>query len=445
MSDFKITIPEHISEILNTLEKNGHDAYIVGGCVRDIFMQKIPSDFDITTSASPEETIECFKDKKLVLTGLKHGTVAVVTNKELVEITTFRTDGDYKDNRHPQNVTFVKDIKSDLSRRDFTINAIAYSPKHGLVDPFNGFEDIKNKIIRCVGDANTRFDEDALRIMRGIRFSGVLSFVIEEETKNAIHEKKELLKNISVERIRVELEKLLVGENVFEVLMNYSDIIFEIIPELEISLHARQNCKHHIYTVWEHTCHTVKNIEPDIILRLTMLLHDNAKPIVKQTDKNGNDHFVSHPKIGSEIAEVILKRLKFDNKTVEEVKKLILHHDDRLYEEPENMPFYIHKFGYDFLRKLDKISRADILSQNPKFFYSLNYCDDFLQKLDECEEKHICTEISDLKIDGNDLIKLGFSGRKIGEILEKLLFKVMNNEIENEREVLIKTASDFSK
>ena len=443
MSDFRITIPEHISEILNTLEKNGHDAYIVGGCVRDIFMHKTPSDFDITTSASPEETIECFKDKKLVLTGLKHGTVAVAVKKKLVEITTFRTDGNYKDNRHPQNVTFVKDIKSDLSRRDFTINAIAYSPKCGLVDPFNGVEDIKNKIIRCVGDAEKRFDEDALRIMRGIRFSSVLNFAVEEETKNAIHSKKSFIKNISIERIRDELKKLLVGENIFEVLMNYSDVIFTIIPELEISLHTSQNCPHHIYPVWEHICHSVKNTEPDIILRITMLLHDNAKPIVRKTDKNGIDHFVSHPKIGSERARMILKRLKFDNKTVEEVEKLILHHDDRLYKNPENMPFYIHKFGYDFLRKLDKISRADILSQNPKFFYSLNCCDDFLQKLDECEEKKICTDISDLKIDGNDLLKLGFSGIKIGEILEELLFRVMKNEIENEREMLIKSASDF--
>lgn len=440
MDNLKIKLPPHISKIIDILNSNGHKAYIVGGCVRDSFLNRNPYDWDVTTSALPEQTIECFKDYKTVLTGLKHGTVCVVIDKNPVEITTFRTEGSYCDNRHPDKVVFIDDIKEDLARRDFTINSIAYNDNEGIVDPFGGIDDIKNKIIRCVGDAKERFDEDALRIIRAIRFSSVLDFEIEEKTSDAIHDKKLLIKNVSCERIRLELEKLLVGKNAFDVLQKYSDIIFTIIPELKPTKETSQNCKYHIYNVWDHICHSVKEVEADKELRLVMLLHDIAKPVAKTTDDNGVDHFKTHAKKSGEMAKAILKNLKFDNKTSSEVVNLIIHHDDRLYNNIDELPLYISEFGYDFLRKLDKISRADIKGQNNKYLDRISLCDEFILKLNELEEKNICVSIKDLKINGNDLKQLGYSGKEIGEKFDCLLKKVLKNEIKNEKEILLENA-----
>lgn len=437
MENIKLDLPDEVSEIISSLEKDGHKAYAVGGCVRDSIMGKTPHDWDVATSALPEETEKVFSKYDQVLNGLKHGTVGVIINHRNFEITSFRTEGAYSDNRHPDSVEFVKNVEEDLSRRDFTVNAIAYSPGEGMIDPFFGAKDIEKKVIRCVGDAGKRFDEDALRIMRAIRFSSVLGFKIDEKTAQMIHEKKRLLKNIAVERIRGELEKTLTGDNVFELLTEFDDVFFAVIPELEKTKGVSQNCPYHRYDVWEHICHSVERSKNDRVTRLAMLLHDVAKPLVKTTDENGIDHFKTHAVVGSAMAEEILGRLKFDKKTVDTVTQLVLHHDDRLYNSTDKMPRHAGRYGYDFLRLLDEVSRADIKAQNEKYLDRLSLCDDFLKKLDECEKENLCVTIRQLAVNGNDLKEIGFEGREIGLRLNKLLDKVIGGELENDRKVLI--------
>lgn len=411
MEKTKIDLPDEVQKIIASLEKNGHAAYVVGGCVRDKIMGKTPHDWDITTSASPEETEKIFFQNKLVLNGMKHGTVGVVENGEVYEVTTFRTESAYSDNRHPDSVTFVNNIEDDLARRDFTVNSIAYSPKTGLVDPFGGKEDIKKKIIRCVGQAGRRFDEDALRIMRAVRFSSTLGFEIEEKTSRKIHEKKSLLKNVSTERIRDELEKLLGGKNVFDVLKNYSDVIFSVIPELSYS------------DGWETVCKGVEASENEIGIRLALIMQNLSK----------------------DDTLAVLKRLKFDNKTTDEVSKLVEHCAGKTYEKTDELPFLINRFGYDFLRNLVKVSKAKIIAQNGENYKELFLCDEFLKKLDECEEKNICVFVSQLDVDGNDLKQLGFEGKSIGTTLNECLKKVMRNELENDRDTLIEYVKSLNR
>ena len=437
-----IGIPREVEEIIEALARGGHSAYAVGGCVRDSLMKKEPNDWDVATSALPQETSEIFSSRDQVLNGLKHGTVGVIINHNNYEITSFRTEGEYSDNRHPDSVTFVKNIEDDLARRDFTVNAIAYSPTGGIIDPFGGFRDIENKVIRCVGDAGKRFDEDALRILRAIRFSTVLGFGIEEKTSAMIHEKKHLLKNIATERIRVELEKTIIGKNVGDVLEKYEDVFFAVIPELEKTKDVAQNCPYHSYDVWEHVRRSVVGAKNDRIVRLTMLLHDIGKQLVRTTDENGVDHFKTHAPVGSLIAQDVLRRLKFDNKTVETVTKLVLHHDDRLYMNTDKLPRYIGRYGYEFLRLLDEVSRADIRAQNVKYLDRLSLCDRFIEKLDECEKSDLCVTLRQLAVDGNDLRSLGFEGKQIGDMLENLLDKVISCELKNEKSILLEYAEN---
>lgn len=433
----KIQIPEHARIATKTLNEKGFDAFVVGGCVRDSIMGKTANDWDMTTSALPEEMLEVFKDFRTIPTGLKHGTVTVLIEGQPLEITTFRIDGTYTDNRRPDSVNFTRNIENDLSRRDFTVNAIAYNEKDGIVDLFGGTEDIKNKVIRCVGDPDKRFQEDALRIMRAVRFSSVLGFEIEKTTADSIRKNKHLLKNIAAERIRVELEKLLLGDNAEKILLDFSDVIFEIIPELRKTVDVKQNCPYHIYDVWQHIVKSIAASEKNKYVRLAMLLHDIAKPQMKATDENGRDHFKGHAPVSSDIAFEILKRLKYDNKTVSTVTKLIFHHDDRLYNAPQNAKKHASKFGFEFLYLLDKVSRADILAQTPEMSDRLVLCDNYLSELEKIEEENACLRISDLKVNGNDLISFGWKGKEIGNALELLLDKVLKNEIENSKETLI--------
>ena len=433
----KITIPEYAGTAMRELEANGFESFVVGGCVRDSIMGKIANDWDMTTSAEPQETLEVFKDFRTIPTGIKHGTITVLIDKQPLEITTFRIDGEYTDNRRPDSVNFTRDIENDLSRRDFTVNAMAYNEKDGIVDLFGGMEDIKNKIIRCVGDPDTRFNEDALRIMRAIRFSATLGFEIEEKTADSIRRNKHLLKNIAPERIRVELEKLLLGKDAERILLEFSDVIFEIIPELKSTFGLTQNCPYHIYNVWEHIVKSVAVSEKDKYIRLCMLLHDIGKPQMKTTDENGQDHFKGHAKISADTAFEILKRLRYDNKTISTVTKLVFHHDDRMYNAPQNVKKHASKYGFEFLYLLDKVSRSDILAQTPEMAERISDCDRYVEELKKLEKEKPCLKISDLKVDGNDLLLLGFNGKEIGETLEKLLDKVIKNEIKNSKEDLL--------
>ena len=433
----KITIPEYAQIAMKELKANGFEAFVVGGCVRDSIMGKTANDWDMTTSAKPEETLKVFKNYRTIPTGIKHGTITVLIDRQPLEITTFRIDGEYTDNRRPDSVNFTRNIENDLSRRDFTVNAMAYNDTDGIVDLFGGIEDIENKIIRCVGDPDKRFNEDALRIMRAIRFSATLGFEIEEKTAESIRRNKHLLKNIAPERIRAELEKLLLGKDAERILLQFSDVIFEIIPELENTLGVEQNCPYHIYNVWEHIVKSISVSENNKYVRLAMLLHDIAKPRMKTTDENGHDHFKGHAPVSSDMAFDILKRLRYDNKTILTVTNLISHHDDRLYNSPQNVKKHASKYGFEFLYLLDKVSRADILAQNPEMTDRLSLCDNYLEELKKLEEENPCLKISDLKINGNDLISLGYTGKEIGNILEKTLNKILKNELTNSKEDII--------
>ncbi|MDE5965013.1 MAG: hypothetical protein K2G65_06360, partial [Eubacterium sp.] len=343
-----MNLSDSSKKLINLISNAGYEAYAVGGCVRDFLMQRPCDDIDITTSAKPDELEKILSDSniKFIETGIKHGTVtAVMEDGSVFEVTTYRTEGMYSDSRHPETVTFVSDINKDLARRDFTINAIAYNDKMGFADPYNGMADIDLKIICAVGDADKRFKEDALRIMRAIRFASVLNFDIEEKTKKALFDNKELLKNISAERVYTELSKLLMGENVYNVLVEYRDIIAVVVPELEPIFNVEQNTKWHIYDVWHHTAKSVEQAPKDLTLRYTMLLHDIGKAYTKTTDENGTDHFKGHQKISGEYALTALKRLKAPNEVLDRAMAVIPIHDMHIGTEEKNIKKWLSRLG----------------------------------------------------------------------------------------------------
>lgn len=433
-------ISSDAKKIIEILEQAGYEAFAVGGCVRDFLMGRPCDDMDITTSARPAETEKILNDHhiKFIETGLKHGTITAVTDGGSFEITTYRTDGVYKDNRHPEHVEFVTDIKEDLSRRDFTINAMAYNDRVGIVDLFGGRDDLDKKIIRAVGDPDKRFKEDALRIMRAIRFASVLSFDIETQTKKAIFNNKDLLKNVSYERIFVELSKLLLGENVFDVLMEYREIIGVVIPELQAIFHIPQNTKWHIYDVWEHTCKSVEAAPKDLALRLTMLLHDIGKAYSKTTDENGTDHFKGHQKISAEYTKAVLKRLKVPNEIYDRVMFLVPIHDMHIGTDRKRIKKWLSKVGEDGLRDLIEVKRADKLAQNPEMTErELSNLDVTQKELDRIIQEGEPFTVKALAVNGYDLISLGYHGEEIGEKLAFLLQKVIDGELENDKESLM--------
>lgn len=436
-----ITIPEQVYKIIKTFESHNYKAYVVGGCVRDSILGKTPDDWDITTNALPEQTIECFKHYKIVKTGLKHGTVTIIVNHKPFEVTTFRIDGKYSDNRRPDTVEFTRNIKEDLSRRDFTINAIAYNPSIGLVDYFNGEQDIKNKIINCVGNPDLRFNEDALRIMRALRFSSVLGFKINDETLASIHKNKSLLNNIAVERISNELNKLLIGDNVKFVLQNFTDIILQIIPEIKPMIGFNQNNQYHHLDVWQHTIESVAQSPNQLIYRLTMLLHDIGKPSCYTEDDHKNGHFYAHPAYSADIAVDILKRLKYDNLTINCVKDLIFYHDYELKPSKKIIKRLLNKLGQQRAKQLIEIKRADIKAHNPKYIDKLKAIDKIDIMIDEIVSQQQCFRLKDLAINGNDLINLGIpKGTQIGTVLNKLMNMVIDDEIINDKQILLNTA-----
>ena len=431
-----IEIPEYINQILERFHKNTFEAYCVGGCIRDSIMGKTPYDWDITTSALPEQTKQLFSDIKTVDTGIKHGTVSLVIDKKCVEITTYRSDGEYKDNRHPENVTFTKSLEEDLARRDFTMNAIAYDGKN-ITDVFGGTDDIYNGIIKTVGEPAQRFKEDGLRIMRALRFSSVLGFEIEENTKKAIHENRELLLNISKERLASELTKMLVGNNIFAVLTEYSDVLSVFIPEIAPAVGFRQYGKKHAYDVWEHICHTADTIPPDRILRLTMLLHDLGKVPTHALNENGDSTFKNHAAAGGEMAKEILTRLKFDKKTVNRVSFLVSNHD---FEPPETKLLLKKKMktlSADDVRTLLTIKKSDRGALSEEYRDIKRASEQVLLWLDEIENNNECVKLGDLAISGNDLTKKGLSGEEVGLTLDRLLDAVVEGKVENEKNSLL--------
>lgn len=433
----QIRLPEKVKFIINQLENAGYEAYAVGGCVRDSLLNRIPDDWDITTSANPYQIKEVFP--RTIDTGIQHGTVTVMLDHEGFEVTTYRIDGEYEDNRHPKEVIFTSNLIEDLKRRDFTINAMAYNEKSGIVDVFHGMDDLKNKKIRCVGEAKERFTEDALRMMRAIRFSAQLGYEIEENTRFAITELAPNLSHISAERIQTELVKLLVSPNPDYIRTAYDvGITAIILPEFDKAMETRQNNPHHAYTVGEHLIHCVSNIRNDKALRLAALLHDIAKPEVKETDENGIDHFYHHVELGEKMANDILRRLKFDNETITKVKKYVKYHDYYIEPSAKAVRHAIALIGNTYFPEVLELKRADMLAQS---YYQRAEKEQNLNKINalykEILDKKECTSLKMLALTGSDLQSLGVpQGKEIGQLLTYLLEDVLDNPSHNTQEYL---------
>lgn len=440
-----IVLPKNVKTIIKILNTHNYEAFIVGGCVRDSVIGLTPHDWDICTNAKPEEIKKCFENFNTFDSGIKHGTISVVLDGEVFEVTTYRIDGTYSDNRRPDSVTFTSDITQDLARRDFTINAMAYNEQSGLIDPYGGRNDLSDKIIKCVGNPDFRFNEDALRIIRALRFASVYNFEIDYETAKSIHKNADLLNNIAVERISVELNKLLSGYGAEKILNNYRDVIAVFIPEIKPMFDYNQHTKHHNRDLWHHTTYAVKSIDNSPLLRMSMLLHDIGKPKACKRDEDGTCHFKGHPKYSAEMAETILRRLKYSNDFIETCITLIKYHDVRFSGSKRQLRHVMSAIGDKNVELLLKIQRADIMAQSDynhkEKLEKLNLaCQTYKEILADKD----CFTLKQLKINGNDIKNLGLSeGIKIGKILKILLGLVIEDKIENEKSALIKKAEEI--
>lgn len=425
------------AEILDVLKKAGFEAYIVGGCVRDTLMKRPFDDTDITTNALPEQIIEVFREYKTVPTGIKHGTVTVISDGTPYEITTYRIDGEYTDSRRPDSVKFTANLRDDLARRDFTINAIAMNSKGEISDFFGGAEDIRKKIIRCVGSPEKRFTEDALRIMRAIRFSAQLGFEIETETAKAIHQMKNRLKNISKERIIQELDKLICGKNCLNVLMEYSDVISTIIPEFENCIGFEQHSPYHKYTVWEHIARAVNSAPSDNVkMRRALLFHDIAKPLCAKFDETGRGHFKKHAEIGAEMTRDIMKRLKYDSESIAYSTVLIKHHSEKIFTKTE-IKKMMSTIGDGLFFELMEMKKCDNSAKNDFVREENIQLDENIRTAEKIIENNECRSLHMLDINGNDLVKTGLKGAEIGSTLKELLNLVIEEKLPNEHEILL--------
>ena len=435
-----VRLPEDVKFILDTLHKNGLEGYVVGGCVRDTLLGKEPKDWDVCTNAKPEKVMSVFEGFNIIPTGLQHGTVTVVINHIGYEITTYRVDGDYSDGRHPDSVSFTSSLAEDLSRRDFTVNALAYNEVEGIVDIFGGIEDLRRKRIKCVGKAVDRFNEDALRILRALRFSSVLDFDIDIETKKAIFEVYKNLDKIAKERINAEFSKLILGVNNVKILREYEKVIFYIIPELKKLKGFEQNNPYHTFDVWVHSLKTLYEIkEKDLELRLAALFHDIAKPDCYSIDEKGIGHFYEHPEKSSEITENIMKDLKFSNEEISVVTTLIKNHDNQLSNTKKCLRKILNKMEMSLLLRLLELKKADIKAQNPKYIDRLSDIEKFEKVIDNFSVEDECFSLKHLKVNGNDLISMGIKpGKQMGEILNNLLSLVVDEQLLNERDELLK-------
>ncbi len=440
----QIKLPKKVQYIIQTLENAGYEAYAVGGCVRDSLLGREPDDWDVTTSATPMQIKAAFS--RTIDTGIQHGTVTVMLEHEGFEVTTYRIDGEYEDSRHPKEVVFTQNLIEDLKRRDFTINAMAYNDRSGIVDEFGGVDDLKNGIIRCVGNAKERFSEDALRMMRAVRFSAQLGFDIDDATKNAITELAPTLKNISAERIQAELVKLLVSPHPDYMRTAYELGITKIIlPELDAAFETTQNNPHHCYTVGEHLMQCLTYTRADKALRIAAFLHDIGKPRTKTTDEEGIDHFYGHAQRGEKIAFDILKRLKFDNDTITKVKKYVKYHDYNIDTTPKAVRRALNKIGEEYFSQILEIKCADMLSQS---LYNREEKQQTLKEIEaiyrEVLDKRQCVSLKNLKVTGNDLMQAGVpQGKRVGEILQVLLEDVIENPDHNTFEYLINKTKEI--
>ena len=434
----QVILPKNVNKIIHVLEEHGFEAYAVGGCIRDSLLGWIPNDWDITTSALPEQVKALFK--RTVDTGIQHGTVTVLLEGEGYEVTTYRLDGEYEDGRHPKKVTFTSLLSEDLKRRDFTVNAMAYNEKNGLVDLFGGQKDMEGKIIRCVGNPLERFTEDALRILRAVRFAAQLGFSIEERTQEAIGILAGNLEHISAERIQAELVKLAVSPHPEELYMAYkSGITRVVLPEFDEAMETPQNNPHHCDTVGRHMVESMREVEPEKTLRLAMLFHDIGKPAVRSTGEDGVDHFFGHADVSAHMAHNILRRLKFDNETISTVEKLITYHDYRPEPGERAVRRFLNKVGKDLFPLVMKVQRADVAAQSDD---QRAEKEERIREVEALAEKIFaekqCFCLKDMAVTGRDLIADGMApGKNLGEVLNELLGEVLRDPAHNTKEYLL--------
>lgn len=435
----QISVPQKVREILHILEEQGYESYVVGGCVRDFLLGRKPNDWDITTKATPEEVRACFSDWPVINTGLQHGTVTLVSNKEAFEITTFRQDGQYVDHRRPETVSFVTSIKEDLQRRDFTVNAMAYSPERGLVDPFGGRKDLKNGVIRCVGEPQKRFQEDALRIMRCFRFASQLGFSMEEATFRKAFSMAELLHHIAVERLREEFVKLLCGVDAEKVLRKGRNVIAVFIPEIKASFDCLQNNPYHKYDVYEHIVHAVGHVAPTPVLRLAAFFHDIGKPACKTTGEDGVGHFYYHEHKSTDMCREIMNRLRFDNKTKNRVCLLVKRHGIVLQPHCRQGRRLLSQMGEEAVFQLIQLEQADVKSQHPDYVKErLERIETFKAELEQLLLEQQCFSLQELEVSGKDLLAAGVpQGPEIGILLKELLDRVLEERLPNQRDALL--------
>ncbi len=439
-----IQLPEKVSYIIECLQSRGYEAYAVGGCVRDSILGREPQDWDITTSAKPEQVKELFDHT--IDTGIQHGTVTVMLDHEGFEVTTYRIDGEYEDARHPKEVIFTSQLVEDLKRRDFTINAMAYNEKDGLVDAFGGIDDLEKKVIRCVGNPMDRFTEDALRILRAVRFAAQLGCEIHPDTEAAIVKLAPNLSKISAERIQVELVKLLVSPNPGRMRQIYELGIADVIlPEFSVMMQSPQNNPMHLYNVGEHSVRATELIESQKVLRIAMLLHDVGKPACRMTDENGEEHFYGHAQLGAQMAKTILRRLKFDNDTTSKVSGLINAHADHFQVTAKTVRRALVRNGLEHYPALFSVMRADALAHAPEYMErQLRFIEEYEAMYRQILEEQNCLTLKDLAVTGKDLIAHGIQpGKDIGMILQKLLEDVLDDPQLNDRETLLLRLSDY--
>lgn len=465
MKDFKMKIPVGAQKIIDILEHNGFEAYVVGGCVRDAVLGREPKDYDICTSATPEQMKALFKSNRYQTydTGIQHGTISVnPKDGDIYEVTTYRIDGEYKDGRHPESVAFVSDLTQDLARRDFTMNAMAYNPTKGLVDVFGGYEDLQKGQIRCVGNADARFQEDALRIMRAIRFAARYGFDIEEGTARAAHDNRHLLKNVSAERKTSEFVKFVENTNL-KLLMDHREILAEVVPEIRPLFDFNQNTPWHMYDAWEHTARAVATSPKDPILRTTAFFHDIAKPSCYIEDPLGIGHFYGHPEKSAEMTEQIMRRMKFDNESIKTVTELVKWHDKDVRGGKKNIKAFLNDLGEDQLRRLIKVQLADKMSQrepwlvlkdapdnaisdksyqNRERIRGLLTMDDAITDVIQSQEAF---SIKNLAVNGHDMMEIGLRGKDIGDALHTLLLETIEHPEYNTKEKLMELADAYYK
>ena len=429
-------IPENLQSILRTLSDFGHKGWCVGGCVRDTLLGRMPGDWDVATSATPKEVLDIFAPRAIP-TGLQHGTVTVVTDQGRVEVTTLRRDGSYGDHRHPDQVSFTDSLEEDLSRRDFTVNAMAMGLDGVVIDPFGGETDLHRGVLRCVGEPVLRLQEDALRIMRALRFASVLSFAIDGETAAAVHREKESLQQIAAERIAVELGKLLCGESAAEVLLTYPDVLGVVLPEILPAVGFDQRNSHHCYDVWEHTVRAVSAAPQNLLLRYALLFHDLGKPETFSMDEQGVGHFYGHGKRSAELAEAACRRLRLDNDSRETIVLLVRLHDAEILATEKSIRRMLRRIGEERLRLLLQMKRCDNLAQHPDYHGRQRTIDQLEVLLDMVLRQELCFSLKQLAVKGNDLTDMGLSGPAVGRALNTLLDLVVEERLPNDRSTLL--------